>query len=69
MIEKVAALAPAGNGARRDTLEINGLNCLAFGALAGDAYGNARAGSGAAANPILRGFGFKTLRLLRLLVA
>ena len=56
VIEKVAALAAAGLGARRDTLEINGLNCLAFGAAAGDAYGNARA---AVANPILRGFGFK----------
>jgi len=56
VMEKVVALAAAGAGVRRDTLEINGLNCLAFGAAAGDAYGNARDG---VTNPVLRGFGFK----------
>jgi hypothetical protein len=56
VMEKVTGLAAAGAGVRLKTLEINGLNCLAFGAAAGDAYGNAR---DAANNPILRGFGFK----------
>lgn len=45
-----------GNATRPEALAINGLNCLAFGCDATDAYGNARA---AAANPVLRGFGFK----------
>lgn len=49
-------IANTAGDARARPLEINGLNCLAFGTDAGDAYGNARA---AAANPILRGFGFK----------
>ena len=42
---------------RPQTLEINGLNSLAFGTDASDCYGNTRA---AVASPILRGFGFKT---------
>ena len=57
VLEQVGALAAAGAGVRLRTLEINGLNCLAFGTAAGDAYGNTRA---AVAAPILRGFGFKT---------
>lgn len=57
VIEQVVALAAAGAGVRLRTLEINGLNCLAFGTASGDAYGNTRA---AVAAPILRGFGFKT---------
>lgn len=55
--ERVTAFA---NLARPQTLEINGLNCLAFGTDATDCYGNARLGAGPPANPILRGFGFKT---------
>ena len=57
VLEQVVALAAAGLGVRSRTLEINGLNCLAFGTASGDAYGNTRA---AVAAPILRGFGFKT---------
>lgn len=57
VIEQVAALAGLDAGVRLRTLEINGLNCLAFGTASGDAYGNTRA---AVAAPILRGFGFKT---------
>ena len=60
VIEQVQALTGAPNISVRNTArlrEINGLNCLAFGAQADDAYGNARTG---VTNPILRGFGFKS---------
>lgn len=60
VIEQVQA-ATAGPGVSvRNTArlrEINGINCLAFGAQAADAYGNARDG---VTNPVLRGFGFKS---------
>ena len=53
VFEQITSVA---SDVRPRTLEINGLNCLAFGATADDAYGNAR---DATNNPILRGFGFK----------
>jgi hypothetical protein len=57
VFEQISARTGAGADDRPRALEINGLNCLAFGALAADCYGNAR---DAVNNPILRGFGFKT---------
>ena len=57
VFEKISARTGAGADDRPGVLEINGLNCLAFGHAAADCYGNAR---GAVANPVLRGFGFKT---------
>jgi len=56
VFEQVTTFVGAGATNRPRINEINGVNCLAFGALAADAYGNAR---DAVNNPILRGFGFK----------
>ena len=52
-IDVIGAVTPTRPGVN----EINGLNCLAFGAELADAYGNAR---DALNNTVLRGFGFKT---------
>lgn len=60
VIEEVQALTAGPNVSVRNTArlrEINGINCLAFGAQSADAYGNARDG---VTNPVLRGFGFKS---------